>query len=51
MKIEGKCALVTGGANGIGINIVRNLLKRGAKVRNKILKFIFSSDFPDINQN
>ncbi|XP_033227305.1 15-hydroxyprostaglandin dehydrogenase [NAD(+)]-like [Belonocnema kinseyi] len=31
MKIEGKCALVTGGANGIGLNIVRNLLKRGAK--------------------
>ncbi|XP_033227302.1 15-hydroxyprostaglandin dehydrogenase [NAD(+)]-like [Belonocnema kinseyi] len=31
MKIEGKCALVTGGANGIGLNIVRNLLIRGAK--------------------
>lgn len=28
----GRTAFVTGGANGVGIGIVRNLLERGAKV-------------------
>ena len=37
MKIEGKSALVTGGANGIGLYIVSNLLKRGAKAIKKFL--------------
>lgn len=33
--VEGKVALVTGGAGGIGFSYVRGLLKHGAKVMNQ----------------
>lgn len=32
MSLEGKIAIVTGGARGIGAGIVRSLSKQGAKV-------------------
>lgn len=32
-KIEGKVAVVTGGASGIGLEYVKELLRNGAKVR------------------
>ena len=38
MKIQGSVAIVTGGAQGIGEQICRALLKRGGKVS---LKSIF----------
>ena len=36
VNIEGKVAIVTGGAQGIGLAIVKLLLKNGAKVRNTV---------------
>ena len=32
MKLEGKVAIVTGGASGLGLSTVEYLIKRGCKV-------------------
>jgi NAD(P)-dependent dehydrogenase (short-subunit alcohol dehydrogenase family) len=36
MEIKGKTALVTGAATGIGLEYVRELLKNGAQVSDKL---------------
>ena len=36
MKLQGKAAVVTGAARGIGLEIARVLLKNGAKVSERI---------------
>ncbi|GAA0308383.1 NAD(P)-dependent dehydrogenase (short-subunit alcohol dehydrogenase family) [Gracilibacillus halotolerans] len=33
LELEGKVAIVTGGASGIGLNIAEELVRNGAKVR------------------
>lgn len=51
-QVEGKVILVTGGASGIGLNYVKELLSNGAKVKLFVIKNIhYNGVFACININ
>lgn len=39
LDVQGKIALVTGGASGIGLQYCKELLRNGAKVSNFLINF------------